>query len=75
MPPTRRVPLIVVGDGIANSGDIDDNSCSHAERLNCFGRFGSRLNEIRSQVAASTHPNLAATTCTNAPAASKGHPQ
>ena len=55
--------------------DVDDNSCSHDENFNCFGRFGSRLNEIRSQVAASTHPNLAATTCTNAPAASKGHPQ
>jgi hypothetical protein len=25
--------------------DVDDNSCSHAESLNCFGRFGNRLNE------------------------------
>ena len=25
--------------------DVDDNSCSHAESLNCFGRFGNRPNE------------------------------
>jgi hypothetical protein len=25
--------------------DGDDNSCSHAESLNCFGRFGNRPNE------------------------------
>ena len=25
--------------------DVDDSSCSHAESLNCFGRFGNRLNE------------------------------
>jgi hypothetical protein len=24
------------------SGDVDDNSCSHAESLNCVGRFGNR---------------------------------
>jgi len=24
---------------------IHDNSCSHDESLNCFGRFGNRLNE------------------------------
>ena len=24
------------------SGDVDDNSCSHGESLNCFGRFGNR---------------------------------
>src|SRR6266496_2959569 len=23
-------------------GDVDDNSCSHDESLNCFGRFGNR---------------------------------
>jgi hypothetical protein len=27
------------------SGDVDDNSCSHAESLNCFGPFGNRPNE------------------------------
>jgi hypothetical protein len=27
------------------SGDVHDNSCSHAESLNCFGRFGNRPNE------------------------------
>ena len=27
------------------SGDVDDNSCSHTESLNCFGRFGNRPNE------------------------------
>jgi hypothetical protein len=27
------------------SRDADDNSCSHAESLNCFGRFGNRPNE------------------------------
>jgi hypothetical protein len=27
------------------SRDVDDNSCSHDESLNCFGRFGNRLNE------------------------------
>ena len=27
------------------SGDVHDNSCSHAESLNCFGRFGNRSNE------------------------------
>jgi hypothetical protein len=27
------------------SGDVDDNSCSHAESLNCFGRFGNHPNE------------------------------
>src|SRR5674476_19491 len=27
------------------SRDVDDNSCSHAESLNCFGRFGNRPNE------------------------------
>jgi len=26
-------------------GDVDDNSCSHDESLNCFGRFGNRPNE------------------------------
>ncbi len=26
-------------------GDLYDNSCSHAESLNCFGRFGNRPNE------------------------------
>jgi hypothetical protein len=26
-------------------GDVDDNSCSHDESLNCFGRFGNRSNE------------------------------
>jgi hypothetical protein len=25
--------------------DLYDNSCSHAESLNCFGRFGNRPNE------------------------------
>ena len=25
--------------------DVDDNPCSHAESLNCFGRFGNRPNE------------------------------
>jgi len=25
--------------------DVDDNSCSHEESLNCFGRFGNRPNE------------------------------
>src|SRR5436309_5954023 len=25
--------------------DVDDNSCSHDENFNCFGRFGNRLNE------------------------------
>jgi hypothetical protein len=29
----------------ARSGDVQDNSCSHAESLNCFGRFGKRPNE------------------------------
>jgi hypothetical protein len=23
---------------------LDDNACSHSESLNCFGRFGNRLN-------------------------------
>ena len=27
------------------SRDVDDNSCSHNESLNCFGRFGKRPNE------------------------------
>ena len=27
------------------SRDVDDNSCSHRESLNCFGRFGNRPNE------------------------------
>jgi len=27
------------------SCDIHDNSCSHNESLNCFGRFGNRPNE------------------------------
>jgi len=27
--------------------DVDNNSCSHAESLNCFGRFGNRPNEFR----------------------------
>jgi hypothetical protein len=27
------------------SGDVHDNSCSHAESMNCFGRFGNRPNE------------------------------
>src|ERR1700737_720801 len=27
------------------SRDVDDNSCSHHESLNCFGRFGNRPNE------------------------------
>ena len=27
------------------SGDVDDYSCSHDESLNCFARFGNRLNE------------------------------
>ena len=25
--------------------NVHDNSCSHAESLNCFGRFGNRPNE------------------------------
>jgi hypothetical protein len=25
--------------------DVDDYPCSHAESLNCFGRFGNRPNE------------------------------
>jgi hypothetical protein len=25
--------------------DVNDNSCSHNESLNCFGRFGNRPNE------------------------------
>jgi hypothetical protein len=25
--------------------DVHDNACSHIESLNCFGRFGNRLNE------------------------------
>ncbi len=24
--------------------DVHDNACSHIESLNCFGRFGNRLN-------------------------------
>jgi len=27
------------------SRDVDDNSCSHNESLDCFGRFGNRPNE------------------------------
>jgi hypothetical protein len=27
------------------SGDVDDNSCSHTQSLNCFGLFGNRPNE------------------------------
>ena len=27
--------------------DVHDNSCSHNESLNCFGRFGNRPNEFR----------------------------
>ena len=27
-------------------GDLYDNSCSHAESLNCFGRFGNCPNEL-----------------------------
>ena len=27
------------------SRDVDDNSCSHSESLNCFGRFGNPPNE------------------------------
>jgi hypothetical protein len=27
------------------SRDVDDNSCSHNENLDCFGRFGNRPNE------------------------------
>jgi hypothetical protein len=27
------------------SPDVDDNSCSHNESLDCFGRFGNRQNE------------------------------
>jgi hypothetical protein len=30
---------------ISRSGDLHDNSCSHSESLNCFGRFGNRPNE------------------------------
>ncbi len=30
---------------VIRSGDIDDNSCSHNESLNRFGRFGNRPNE------------------------------
>ena len=29
------------------SGDSHDNTCSHKESLNCFGRFGNRPNEFR----------------------------
>jgi hypothetical protein len=29
----------------ARSGDVQDNSCSHAASPNCFGRFGNRPNE------------------------------
>ena len=29
----------------ARSGDLYDNSCSHAESLNCFGPFGNRPND------------------------------
>jgi hypothetical protein len=35
-----RLKSIAVG-----SRDSDDNSCSHAESLNCFGQFGNRPNE------------------------------
>jgi hypothetical protein len=28
------------------SRDVDDNSCSHAESLNCFGQFGNRLARV-----------------------------
>ena len=27
------------------SRDVDDNSCSHNDSLDCFGRFGNRPNE------------------------------
>jgi hypothetical protein len=27
------------------AGDVDDNSCSHNESLNCFERFATRPNE------------------------------
>ncbi len=27
------------------SRDVNDNSCSHNESLNCFGRFGNRPSE------------------------------
>src|SRR6266566_4674016 len=30
-------------------GDVDDNSCSHDESLNCFGRFGNRPKTTRTQ--------------------------
>jgi hypothetical protein len=30
--------------------DVDDNSCSHDESLNCFGQFGNRPNESDHQV-------------------------
>jgi hypothetical protein len=33
----------------ATARDVDDNSCSHAESLNCFGRFGNlRMNQTTS---------------------------
>ena len=33
------------------SRDVDDNSCSHHQSLNCFGRFGNRPNESDHSVA------------------------
>jgi hypothetical protein len=27
------------------SRDVNENSCSHAQSMNCFARFGNRLNE------------------------------
>jgi hypothetical protein len=43
----RRAPIrdnLLKPTAIA-SRDVNDNSCSHARSMNCFGRFGSRLNE------------------------------
>jgi len=36
----NRLKLTAIGPR-----DVDDNSCSHAESLDRFGRFGNRLNE------------------------------
>jgi bifunctional non-homologous end joining protein LigD len=42
---TRRDPATITSSRRDPPGDVDDDSCSHEENLNCFGRFGNRPNE------------------------------
>src|SRR5580704_16537335 len=40
------------------SRDVDDNSCSHNERLDCFGRFGNRPNESDHYIRPMSSPDM-----------------